>query len=74
LVEIDGIHHGDAQQAWDGAQRQNDLWVRGERILRFPAWVVRERPAAFVATLRRGLEERAGFPAAIDRSCRSALA
>ncbi len=62
LVEIDGIHHTDAQQAWDDAQRQNDLWVRGERILRFPAWVVRERPAAFIATLRRGLEAAGWSP------------
>ncbi len=54
-VEIDGGQHMDVQQAWADMQRQNDLWIAGERVLRFPAWLVRERPADVVAQVRAAL-------------------
>ena len=43
-VEIDGGHHMDVRQWWADMKRQNDLWIPGGRVLRFPAWAVRERP------------------------------
>lgn len=40
-VEIDGGHHRDVRAWWADMRRQNDLWIAGDRILRFPSWVVR---------------------------------
>ena len=54
-VEIDGAHHLDPRQAWLDAERQNQVWIAGERVLRFPAWVVRERPRQVVEDIRRAL-------------------
>lgn len=54
-VEIDGGHHMDAEQWWLDLRRQNDLWTAGDRILRFPAWVVRARPDEVIAQLRAAL-------------------
>ncbi|MEU5526082.1 hypothetical protein ABZ744_03985 [Micromonospora chersina] len=34
---------------------QNDVWTTGDRILRFPAWLVRAHPDEVAATLRRAL-------------------
>ncbi len=58
LVEIDGGQHTDVRQAWADMRRQNALWVAGVRVLRFPGWLVRERPDAVVAQVRAAL--RAG--------------
>jgi very-short-patch-repair endonuclease len=44
-VEVDGAHHMEAQQWGDDMVRQNDIWIRGERVLRFTAAMVRHRPA-----------------------------
>ena len=54
-VEIDGAHHMDVEQWWADMQRQNALWVAGERVLRFPAWLLRERPDEVIAQLRMAL-------------------
>jgi hypothetical protein len=54
-VEIDGAHHVDVRQAWADMRRQNDLWIKGERVLRFPAWLVRERPDEIIAQVRAAL-------------------
>jgi hypothetical protein len=43
-------------------KRQNDLWVAGDRVLRFPAWLVRRRPAEVAAQVRAALVA-AGWPA-----------
>jgi hypothetical protein len=51
-VEIDGAHHMEVGQWWDDMQRQNALWVAGDRVLRFPAWLLRERPDEVIAQLR----------------------
>ncbi|MER7165911.1 hypothetical protein ABT336_07515 [Micromonospora sp. NPDC000207] len=40
-VEIDGAHHMDVHHWAADMQRQNDVWAVGDRILRFPAWLVR---------------------------------
>ncbi|MGV9809127.1 hypothetical protein [Micromonospora chersina] len=54
-VEIDGAHHMDVRQWADDMRRQNDVWTTGDRILRFPAWLVRAHPDEVAATLRGAL-------------------
>jgi very-short-patch-repair endonuclease len=54
-VEIDGEQHDEAQARWADMRRQNDLWVAGDRVLRFPAWLVRRRPAEVFAQVRAAL-------------------
>jgi very-short-patch-repair endonuclease len=54
-VEIDGAHHTNVRQWWADMQRQNDLWIPGDRVLRFPAWAIRHRPAEVAAQLRAAL-------------------
>ncbi|GAA1826027.1 DUF559 domain-containing protein [Luedemannella flava] len=60
-VEIDGSHHLDVRQAWADMARQNEVWRRGDRVLRFPTWLVREQPETVVAELRAALKA-AGWP------------
>jgi very-short-patch-repair endonuclease len=54
-VEIDGAFHLDVRTWWADMRRQNDLWVEGDRVLRFPAWVVARRPDEVAAQLRAAL-------------------
>jgi hypothetical protein len=54
-VEIDGQQHDEVQARWADMRRQNDLWVAGDRVLRFPAWLVRRRPAEVAAQVRAAL-------------------
>lgn len=54
-VEIDGGQHLDARAYWADMARQNELWIGGDRVLRFPAWLVRERPEEVMAQVRRAL-------------------
>jgi very-short-patch-repair endonuclease len=54
-VEIDGGQHMDVRHWWADMRRQNDLWIPGDRVLRFPAWAVRERPAEVLAQVRAAL-------------------
>ncbi|MDG4832048.1 hypothetical protein O7627_22460 [Solwaraspora sp. WMMD1047] len=54
-VEIDGGHHLDVRAQWADMARQNDLWIAGDRVLRFPAWLVRDRPADVIAQVRQAL-------------------
>jgi hypothetical protein len=54
-VEVDGAWHLDVDQWWADTSRQNDLWVAGDRVLRFPAWVVRRHPAEVAAQIRAAL-------------------
>lgn len=60
-VEIDGGQHLDARAAWADMQRQNEVWIRGDRVLRFPAWALRSRPAEVAAQLTSALRA-AGWP------------
>jgi very-short-patch-repair endonuclease len=55
-VEIDGEQHLEPQARWADMKRQNDLWVAGDRVLRFPAWVVRRHPAEVAEQVRAALE------------------
>jgi Protein of unknown function (DUF559) len=54
-VEVDGSHHMDVRHWEADMRRQNDVWIPGDRILRFTAWQVRHRPAEVAATIRRAL-------------------
>jgi Protein of unknown function (DUF559) len=54
-VEVDGGQHTEAKEWWADMQRQNALWIAGDRVLRFPAWVIRERPHEVFAQVRAAL-------------------
>jgi very-short-patch-repair endonuclease len=54
-VEIDGVQHADPFLQWKDMERQNHLWIKGDRVLRFPAWLVRERPHDVIAQVRAAL-------------------
>lgn len=54
-VEIDGAQHLEPRQYWADMKRQNDVWVAGDRVLRFPSWAVRHAPAEVVRQLRAAL-------------------
>ncbi|MEV4493278.1 DUF559 domain-containing protein [Micromonospora coxensis] len=60
-VEIDGSQHLDPRTAWADMRRQNDLWIEGDRVLRFPAWALRNTPDDVVTQLRAALTA-AGWP------------
>ncbi len=53
-------------------QRQNDIWLRGDRILRFPAHLLRAQPIVVVRTIRAALaaagwtSTRGRQPAVVD--------
>jgi len=57
-VEVDGAHHMEVRHWAADMLRQNQLWLDGERILRFPAWLVRSDPAAVAAQLRTALTRK----------------
>jgi hypothetical protein len=62
-VEIDGRWHIEADAWWADMRRQNELWIVGDRVLRFPAWLVRSRPAVVAAQVRAALEAAGWVPA-----------
>ena len=62
-VEIDGAQHNDVRAAWADMRRQNDLWIPGDRVLRFPAFAVRHRPAEVFAQVRAALLTAGWVPA-----------
>jgi hypothetical protein len=57
-VEVDGAPHTDVTAGENDAEREHLLVVRGRRVLRLSAWLVRHRPqyvaALLVAALRAG--------------------
>ncbi|GAA1400636.1 endonuclease domain-containing protein [Catellatospora coxensis] len=60
-VEVDGGHHLEAGHWEADMRRQNDIWTSGDRILRFTAHQVRNRPDEVAAALRAALTA-AGWP------------
>jgi hypothetical protein len=54
-VEVDGAHHMDVRHWAADMRRQNAVWIAGDRILRFPAWLVRGRPDEVAAQVRAAL-------------------
>ncbi|HLJ98413.1 MAG TPA: DUF559 domain-containing protein [Streptosporangiaceae bacterium] len=55
MAEIDGAQHMDPSEYWDDMERDNSMTISGYRVLRFPAWLVRQKPAYVAAEIRRGL-------------------
>ncbi|GLH95903.1 endonuclease domain-containing protein [Phytohabitans aurantiacus] len=55
-VEVDGAHHMDVRHWAADMRRQNDVWIAGDRILRFAAFEVRNRPDVVAAQIRAALE------------------
>lgn len=54
-VEIDGGQHMEIATWWRDMRRQNEMWTVGDRVLRFPAWALRNDPAAVAASVRAAL-------------------
>jgi very-short-patch-repair endonuclease len=54
-VEVDGAHHMDVTQWEADMRRQNNIWLAGDRILRFTAFQVRHCPAEVAEQIRRAL-------------------
>ncbi len=52
-VEIDGAHHMDAVHWGSDMLRQNEVWLKGDRVLRFPAFLLRSDPDRVVSQIRR---------------------
>lgn len=55
VVEIDGRWHTEASAWWADMSRDNDLVIQGYRVLRFPAFAVRDHPEAVAAHIRTAL-------------------
>jgi very-short-patch-repair endonuclease len=60
-VEVDGAVHVEARQWWADMRRQNEVWIGGDRLLRFPAYVLRREPETVAAQVRAALRA-AGWP------------
>ena len=54
-VEVDGAHHMSAVEWSLDMLRQNEIWIAGDRILRFPAWLIRSEPARVAAQIGAAL-------------------
>jgi very-short-patch-repair endonuclease len=55
-VEVDGGWHLEVRTWWDDMRRQNALWIKGDRVLRFPAWAIRHRTGEVAHQIRTALE------------------
>lgn len=55
VVEIDGIHHGWADQVVGDAIRHNDLALSGDKVLRLPLLGLRAAPDDFFAQIESAL-------------------
>jgi Protein of unknown function (DUF559) len=54
-VEIDGGQHTEVRQWWADMQRQNAMGINGDRVLRFPAWALRNDPDRVLEQVRAAL-------------------
>jgi hypothetical protein len=57
VVEIDGRWHMDVRAWWADMQRDNELIVDGYRVLRFPAFVVRDSPELVAMLIARAIRQ-----------------
>jgi very-short-patch-repair endonuclease len=60
VVEIDGRWHMDVRAWWADMQRDNELTVDGYRVLRFPAFVVRDTPELAAMLIAQALHRAGG--------------
>lgn len=61
VIEIDGMWHMEARAWWSDMLRDNALIVSGDRVLRFPAFILREQPRLFAEQVAGALRA-AGWP------------
>jgi very-short-patch-repair endonuclease len=54
-VEIDGGQHTEVAAWWADMRRQNAMAVAGDRVLRFPAWAIRNKPDEVITAVRTAL-------------------
>lgn len=54
-VEVDGAWHMEVTAWWADMRRQNELWIPGDRVLRFPGWALRHDPTTVAAQIRAAL-------------------
>jgi Protein of unknown function (DUF559) len=54
-VEIDGGQHTEVREWWADMQRQNAMGINGDRVLRFPAWALRNDPDRVLEQVRAAL-------------------
>ena len=66
-VEIDGAQHITPLEQWDDMARDNDLNADGCRVLRFPGWLVRQKPEIVARTILQVLRAN-GYPGMKRRS------
>ena len=71
VVEVDGCWHMDVRAWWADLQRDNELTVDGYRVLRFPAFVVRDTPELVAMLIAKAL--RQGGDAERELAMRSAF-
>jgi very-short-patch-repair endonuclease len=64
VVEIDGRWHMDARSWWADMQRDNELTIDGYRVLRFPAFVVRDSPEMVARQIAEALRQASGTKSA----------
>jgi uncharacterized protein DUF559 len=55
IAEIDGAQHIEPLDQWDDMERDNDFTIDGYRVLRFPAWMVRQKPDHVAGKIRQAL-------------------
>ncbi len=55
VVEVDGLWHMDATAWWADMHRDNELTLSGYRVLRFPAFAVRDHPEVAAAQIADAL-------------------
>ncbi len=68
VVEIDGRWHMDARTWWADMQRDNELTIDGYRVLRFPAFVVRDSPAVVARQIGEALRQVSGAESGLQVS------
>jgi hypothetical protein len=54
-VEVDGGQHMEVRAWYADMRQQNEIVIAGERLLRFPAWMIRHRPEEVLAQIRAAL-------------------
>jgi len=55
VAEVDGLWHMDAAAWWADMRRDNELTASGLRVLRFPAFAVRDQPEVVAAQIAAAL-------------------
>ncbi|NHC15474.1 PDDEXK family nuclease [Motilibacter deserti] len=55
VLEVDGRGHLDISAWWDDMARDNALVLEGQRVLRFPSFMVREQPEVVAAAIEAAL-------------------